>query len=199
HITRCGCWSHLRRKFVEALPQKKVAGTQRTKAEIGRDYCNNLFQIEETLKELTPKERYEKRLELEKPVLDAFWSWLDTVNALSGSALSKATTYARNQKPFMENYLLDGRLSISNNIAENAIRPFAVGRKNWLFSDTPKGADASAAIYSIVETAKANNLNIRAYLEYLLQYMPDMDWRHHPESLELLMPWSSRIQETCCR
>ena len=97
----------------------------------------------------------------------------------------------------MENYLLDGRLEISNNDAENAIRPFTVGRKNWLFADTPKGADASAAVYSIVETAKANGLNIRKYLEHLLQYMPDVNWRAHPEALEDLMPWSESVQELC--
>lgn len=196
-VTRCGCWAHLRRKFVDAIPQKKAEGAPQTKSEMGRDYCNKLFKIEESLKELSPDERYLKRLALEKPVLEAFWSWLDTVNALNGSALSKAITYARNQKPLMENYLLDGRLSISNNVAENAIRPFTVGRKNWLFSDTPKGADASAAVYSIVETAKANNLKVRAYLEHLLQYMPSTDWRNHPELLDSLMPWSHEIQEAC--
>lgn len=92
---------------------------------------------------------------------------------LKGSALGKVVTYARNQKPYMENYLLDGRCSFSNNAAENAIRPFTVGRKNWLFADTPKGAAASAAIYSIIETAKANGLNVYTYLEFLLMYMPD--------------------------
>ena len=99
----------------------------------------------------------------------------------------------------MENYLLDGRLTISNNAAENAIRPFTVGRKNWLFSDTPKGASASAAVYSIVETAKANGLNVFTYLEYLLLYMPDTDWRKHPEYLEDLMPWSENVQAECKR
>jgi len=196
-ITRCGCWAHLRRKFVEAIPQKKAKGALPTSAEIGRDYCNHLFKIEESLRELTPKERHVKRLELERPVLDAFWSWLEKVNVLNGSALYKAVTYARNQKPFMENYLLDGRLSISNNAAENAIRPFTVGRKNWLFCDTSKGADASAAVYSIVETAKANDLNVRAYLEYLLQYMPDTNWCCQPELLDLLMPWSDQVQRVC--
>lgn len=97
----------------------------------------------------------------------------------------------------MENYLLDGRCSISNNIAENSIRPFTVGRKNWLFSDTPKGADASAAVYSIVETAKANNLNIYTYLNYLLLYMPDTDYRRYPEAMEDSMPWSERVQNEC--
>ena len=196
-ITRCGCWAHLRRKFVEAIPDKKAADAPLTNAEIGRDYCNQLFKVEESLKDLTPEERFCKRLELEKPILEAFWCWLESLTVLKGSALGKAVTYAMNQRPFMENYLLDGRCAISNNAAENAIRPFTVGRKNWLFADTPKGASASAAVYSIIETAKANGLNVFAYLQHLLLYMPDTDWQNHPEELDDLMPWSPEVQEQC--
>lgn len=196
-ITKCGCWAHLRRKFVEAIPDKKAVDAPLTSAEIGRDFCNQLFKVEESLKDLTPKERFCKRLELEKPILEAFWCWLESLTVLKGSALGKAVTYAMNQRPFMENYLLDGRCAISNNAAENAIRPFTVGRKNWLFADTPKGASASAAVYSIIETAKANGLNVFAYLQHLLLYMPDTDWQNYPEELDDLMPWSSEVQEQC--
>lgn len=196
-ITRCGCWAHLRRKFVEAIPGKKLPDAPLTNAEIGRDYCNQLFEIESRLKNLKPEERKVKRLELEKPVLEAFWCWLENLNVLSGSALGKAVTYAKNQKKYMENYLLDGRCALSNNAAENAIRPFTVGRKNWLFADTPKGASASAAVYSIIETAKANGLNVYTYLEYLFLYMPDTDWRNYPELLDDLMPWSEAVQAEC--
>jgi hypothetical protein len=196
-VIRCGCWAHLRRKFIEAIPGKKAKNAPPTNAEIGRDYCNKLFLIEESLKELSPEVRYTKRLELERPVLDAFWCWLENLTVLNGSALGKAVTYAKNQKPYMENYLLDGRCSISNNTAENSIRPFCIGRKNWLFSDTPKGAEASAAVYSIVETAKANGLNVYTYLEYLLLYMPDTDYHNHPEDLKFLMPWSEAVQAEC--
>ena len=197
NITRCGCWAHLRRKFVEAIPNKKDANAPLTSAEIGRDYCNQLFKIEESLKALSFEERKIKRQELEKPVLEAFWCWLESLNVLKGSALGKAVTYAINQRPYMENYLLDGRCALSNNAAENAIRPFTVGRKNWLFADSPKGADASAAVYSIIETAKANNLNVYTYLQYLLLYMPDTDWRNYPEELDNLMPWSEAVQAEC--
>ena len=196
-IVRCGCWAHLRRKFVEAIPDKKTADAPLTSAEIGRDYCNQLFKAEESLKDLTPEERFCKRLELEKPILEAFWCWLESLNVLKGSALGKAVTYAMNQRSFMENYLLDGRCALSNNAAENAIRPFTVGRKNWLFADTPKGASASAAVYSLIETAKANGLNVFAYLNHLLLYMPDTDWQNHPEELDELMPWSPEVQEQC--
>ena len=196
-ITRCGCWAHLRRKFIEAIPKKTGTNEPLTNAEIGRDYCNQLFEIERDIKQLSPAERKSKRLELEKPILEAFWCWLENLNVLNGSALGKAVTYAKNQKKYMENYLLDGRCSISNNAAENAIRPFTVGRKNWLFADTPKGASASAAVYSIIETAKANGLNVYTYLEYLLLYMPDTDWRNCPEELDMLMPWAEDVQAEC--
>ena len=168
-----------------------------TNAEIGRDYCNQLFKIEEALKDFTPEERYHKRLELEKSVLEAFWCWLENLNVLNSSALGKAVTYARNQKKYMENYLLEGRCSLPNNAAENAIRPFTVGRKNWLFADTTKGASASAAVYSIIETAKANGLKVYTYLEYLFLYMPDTDWRNCPEELDVLMPWSESVKTIC--
>jgi hypothetical protein len=97
----------------------------------------------------------------------------------------------------VENYLLDGRCSLSNNLAENSIRPFTVGRKNWLFADTPKGATASASVYSIVETAKANELNVYAYLNHLLLYMPDADYQNNSDELDDLLPWSERVQTEC--
>lgn len=196
-VVRCGCWAHLRRKFVEAIPDNRAKDAPPTNAEIGRDYCNRLFKIEEGLSGLTPEEKYAKRLELERPVLDAFWYWLDSLHVLQGSALGKAATYAKNQKKFMENYLLDGRCSLSNNAAENSIRPFTLGRKNWLFSDTPKGASASAAVYSIVETAKANGLSVYTYLSYLFMYMPNTDYRNNPKALEELMPWFPQVQDEC--
>ena len=101
---------------------------------------------------------------------------------------------ARKQQPYMENYLLDPRCQISNNLAENAIRPFTVGRKNWLFSDTVKGAKASAVIYSLVETAGANGLSERGYLHIVLSNLPSMDFRQHPELLKDLMPWSDYMR-----
>ena len=165
--------------------------------EIGRDYCNKLFKIEEGLADLSAEEREDKRLELEKPVLEAFWSWVEKLQPLNGSRLGKAVTYAKNQKKYMENYLQDGRCSLSNNLAENSIRPFTVGRKNWEFSNSQKGAKASATIYSIIETAKANHLNTFKYLRYLLQKMPGIDYQNQPDLLEELMPWSHEVQEIC--
>jgi hypothetical protein len=153
--------------------------------------------VEEELKELTPEERKGKRQERSKPVLEAYWSWLKTINPLQGSKLGEAVTYALNQKDALETFLEDGRIEISNNRAENAIRPFVVGRKAWLFADTKKGATASAIVYSIVETAKANNLNVYRYLTHVFSKMPGMDFKSDPSLLQDLLPWSSKLPDDC--
>ena len=143
---------------------------------------------------LEPEQRQKARLEKEEPILRAFWSWLDTlsVQPLAGQ-LKKAVEYAQGQRPYLENYLKDPRCQISNNWAENAIRPFAVGRKNWLFSDTVRGARASAVVYSLAQTAKANGLHPRDYLKMLLEELPDLDFRAHPERLGRVMPWGKDV------
>lgn len=194
-VIRCGCLAHMRRYWHEALPGKSKKSRDKTPAEIGFAYCNQLFELEKEYADLDADTRKAKRLETEPAIWEAYWSWLETVNPSGGSRLAKAVTYAKNQKPYMENYLLDGRCSISNNIAENIARPYAVGRKNFLFHDTVKGARASSIIYSLVETAKLNNLNIYAYLETVLLYMPD--YKNEPEGIEELMPWSDMIQQRC--
>jgi len=195
-ITRCGCWAHLRRYMFEAIPKKKGSCSEKSEAYTGYSYCNQLFQIEKELKDLEPEERQKKRLELERPVLDAFWKWVNGINALGGSKLAKAINYAQNQKSYMENYLLDGRCSISNNAAERAVKSYVMGRKNFLFHDTVKGAKASAIVYTLAETAKANGLNIRLYLETVMTKM--LDYKNEPDSiLEELMPWSEAMQKSC--
>ena len=194
-VIRCGCLAHMRRYWKEALPGKTRKSSDKTPAEIGLNYCNQLFELEKEYADVDADTRKAERLETEPAIWEAYWSWLETVNPAGGSRLAKAVTYAKNQKPYMENYLLDGRCSISNNIAENIARPYAVGRKNFLFHDTVKGARASAIIYSLVETAKLNNLNIYAYLETVLLYMPD--YKNEPEGIEELMPWSEMIQQRC--
>lgn len=194
-VIRCGCLAHMRRYWHDALPGKPKKSSDKTPAEIGLDYCNQLFKLEKEYADLDADTRKTRRLETEPAIWEAYWSWLETVDPAGGSRLAKAVTYAKNQKPYMENYLLDGRCSISNNIAENIARPYAVGRKNFLFHDTVKGARASSIIYSLVETAKPNNLNIYAYLETVLLYMPD--YKNEPEGIEELMPWSDMIQQRC--
>ena len=135
------------------------------------------------------------RLEQSKPVLDAFWQWLDKQNPPGGSNLYKAVTYARNQKNYMNNFLLDGRISISNALTENSVRPYTLIRKNSLFHDTPKGATASAIICSLMETAKASGLDVQKYLEHVLLQMPDR--MKESAGIEDLLPWSEDIQNVC--
>ena len=146
---------------------------------------------------LPPDQKKKERLIREKPLLEAFWSWAEksAIGELPKSKLSKAFHYALNNREGFWTYLEDGNCSISNSLAENCIRPFVIGRKNWLFSDTPAGARASAVIYSIVETAKANNLASRDYIQFLFENLPDMEIQTHPERLDQILPWGKLIQE----
>ena len=197
-ITRCLCWTHLRRYFVEALP-KDINSPEATLPARGIDFCNKLFAEEKLIKELTPDERKIKRLETEKPILDAFWSWINSIKyiCLPKSKLGKAVDYAVNNKKGFMNYLLDGNCAISNNLSENSIRPFTIGRKNWLFSGSPRGAKASAAVYSIIETAKANGLEPYSYLAFLFGNLPGVQFEAHPEFLEEYLPWDPLVQSSC--
>jgi len=194
-VTRCGCWSHLRRKYQEAMP--KSGSLKDSAATVGFEYCNKLFAIEKDLEQLSPEKRKIQRQEQSKPVLEAYWSWLETVNPLQGSKLGEAITYSVNQKASLCTFLEDGRIELSNNRAENAIRPFVLGRKGWLFADTKKGAQASAIAYSIVETAKANGLNVYMYLVHIFSKMPALDFKTDPSLLEDLMPWSPKLPNYC--
>jgi transposase len=191
-VIRIACLAHIRRKFIEAAPKKKTS-EKPTPAEMGVLFCNKLFDLERQFKEDTPELRKAKRLEQSKPVLDAFWDWLDDQNPPGGSNLYRAVTYVRNQKEYMNNFLLDGRIEISNAITENAVRPYALIRKNSLFHDTPKGARASAITCSLIETAKACGLNVQKYLEHLLIKMPGLVDK--PAGIEDLLPWSKSMQE----
>lgn len=190
----------VRRKgyFVDAIA-KDIADVQTTIPAQAVAYINRLFEIEKNLEVLSPTGKKEQRLTQEKPVLDAFWSWAETASAgiLPKSKLGEAFTYAFNQKEGLMNYLQDGNCSISNNLAENSIRPFTIGRKNWLFSGSPRGAEASAGIYTLIETAKVNGLNPRKYIQYILSDIPGSDFRRHPESLEDYLPWNAAIQKNC--
>ena len=171
-VTHVGCWAHARRKFNEAvavMPKGKKGGA----ALEGEAYCTKLFHIEESLAELPPEERYTKRLEQEKPVLDALLSWADSRNAAPKSKLGIALTYLKNQWSNLTNYLKDGRLELSNNIAERSIKPFVISRKNFLFANTPSGAASSAVIFSMIETAKANSLDPYKYLTYIFRTAPN--------------------------
>jgi hypothetical protein len=116
---------------------------------------------------------------------------------LPKSKLGEALQYAVNHKEDLVNYLKDGNCSISNNLAENCIRPFTIGRKNWLLSGSLKGAAASAAVYSMIESAKANGLNPYKYLDYIFSELPGVQFGQHPEFLAACLPWNPDVQEAC--
>ena len=143
-------------------------------AAVGECYCTRLFQLEKSFAELAPEQRYTKRLEQEKPVLDALLVWAnETISKTAPkSAFGKALHYLLEQWPYLVRYLEDGRLELSNNRAERIIKPFVLGRKNWLFANTPVGAQSSAVIYSLIETAKENKLDPYRYLLWVLRSAP---------------------------
>ncbi len=191
-ITVVGCLAHARRKFDEALKTLKPEKREGSGAYIGRRYCDRLFALERELADLSSQERHEKRQELAAPILDDFLSWLDGQRAPK-NALGKAVYYCLNQWDYLKRYLLDGRLEISNNRAERAIRPFVIGRKNFLFCVSPAGAKSSAVIYSIVETAKENGLNPFEYLTFLFRELPS----HAGNDLTPFLPGSPTLPEIC--
>ena len=198
-VSLVGCWAHARRKFDEAL--KALPKEQRNApvvAKEGLDFCNQLFAIERKLHDASPEERYEKRLELSLPVMEAFLAWLkyQGPRTLPKSALGQAITYCRNQWDKLQEFLKDGRLELDNNRSERSIKPFVIGRKNWLFSNTPKGAKASATIYSIIESAKENGLNPFEYLQYLFEQLPNIDVEDKA-CLDGLLPWSDTLPGAC--
>ena len=193
---RCGCWIHARRKFIEASPDKKMLTP--SKAKTGFDFCEEILLEEKKLKDLNPEERKKKRNEKIKPIIDRFYLWCDQVEPRGATTkFPEALTYAKNQKESLCRFLEDGNIPAHNNRAENAIRPFVIGRKNWLFSQTAKGASASADMYSLVETAKANGLDVFEYLSWMFRQITAAYHSFTDEFLESLMPWSEKAQENC--
>jgi transposase len=190
NATSVGCWDHARRKFKEAQNAQPTGKKNKpSKADMALAQINKLYQIERTIKEATAPERYKIRQEKSLPVLNKLRAWVDTnrPKVLKDSLTGKALVYLDNQWDKLQVYCEDGRLNISNVLAENAIRPFVIGRKAWLFSDTPNGANASAVHYSFIETAKVNNIEPYAYLVAVLKNLPYADT---VEKLEALLPWN---------
>ena len=198
NIRVVGCWAHARRKFDEALQTLPKEERKNSLAAAGECYCTRLFRLEESFAELTPEERYNKRLKLEKPVLDALLAWAnETISkAAPKSALGKALYYLLEQWPYLVRYLEDGRLELSNNRAERSIKPFVMGRKNWLFANTPAGAQSSAVIYSLIETAKESGLDPYRYLVWVLKSAPSLsqvDERWADKLLPALAPHACKV------
>lgn len=191
---RLGCWSHARRKWVECLP--KGIEDKNSKAAQALELVEQIFAEEKRLEGLPKDEVHEQRLKHVKPILERYWKLLENISAVGGSNLDKAVNYSLNNKIELENFLLDGRLELTNNRAERAVKPFVMGRKNWLFSDTNKGADASMMWYSVIESAKLNGLNVYGYLLHLLTELPKLGEFPTDEQLDSFMPWT-KLPDFC--
>jgi len=200
-----GCFSHCRRYYMDAVDVVPKDARADCEAMKGVEFCNKLFDIERRLKKCSDEERYQKRLVQSKPVLDNFFTWASETSkiALDKTRLGKAITYTLNQWDNLSRFLEDGRLEIHNNASEQAIRPFTVARKNFMFCDTVNGANASAVTFSIISTAQANGLDPRAYLVFLLDQMRFVVRAGPPgseivtEAISHLLPWSPDIPDSC--
>lgn len=194
-VTLVGCWAHARRRFDEAL--KALPASKRSTsvaAREGLEYCNELFKIERGIRDFSPEKRYDRRQQQSRPVLEAFCAWLHTQKerVLPKSPIGEAVAYCLQQWEKLIAFLEDGHLEIDNNRSERSIKPFVIGRKNWLFSNTPRGATASAITYSIVETAKENGLKPFEYLQHLFEQLPNMDLEDR-DALDSLLPWKVQL------
>ena len=193
--TVIGCWVHLRRKFDEAYKATPEKSRPESIAPEAIKRLGQLFNLEEQWKGLTPDERQELRLRESKPLAEAFFAWVESKShkILPKMPIGVAFHYALGQQPWLMNFYLDGRCELSNNRAENSIRPFVMGRKNWLFCNSQKGARASSVVYSIIETAKANGLKPFAYLRFLFETVPNTT----TGNLDALLPWGEAVPEPC--
>ena len=189
-IVHVGCLAHARRKFDEALKAQKATGRGGLAAE-GLALIQRIYRVEKLAREakLTPEQRKKLRDERARPIWDELRRWLDAKrgHAPPQTLVGKAIGFLDNQWPLLIRYLDDGRVEVDNNLCENAIRPFVMGRKAWLFSDTPAGAHASARLYSLIETAKASGLEPYAYLEHVFAELPAMTT---VAEIETLLPWN---------
>jgi len=173
-VTRIGCWAHARRKFVEAAKANKKNNGQANKV---LKLIAKLYKLEKTIKDRDTQTKYQQRQAEAKPIVEQLHAWLTEVQPKvpPQATLGKAITYLANQWPSLVVYLENGAYPIDNNTVENAIRPFAIGRKNWLFSQSVQGANASANLYSLIETAKANGLEPYAYLKRVFTELPNAE------------------------
>jgi transposase len=202
NITRVGCWAHARRKFKDAQKARQTHDPNLAQAiRKALVYIRQLYELEKEAKDLNNEQRYQLRQTKSKPVLMSFFEWLreelpHEVQFEERSVFQAAINYCLNQKERLEAYLLDGRLSIDNNLSERSIKPFVMGRKNWLFANVPAGAKASAIVYSILETAKANGLRPQEYMTHLLITLPNIDTTDMSE-LDKLLPFSTTLPAIC--
>ena len=202
-ITVTGCMAHARRRFDEALTVLKKDFTKEqlreTTAYQAMARIGMLYKIEEMIRDKSPEERYEERQKQAKPLLEAFFEWLYTLkdSVDRSSLIGEAVLYTLNQEVYLKRYLEDGHLSIDNLAAERALKNFATGRRNWLFAKSIRGAQASATVYSITETAMLNGLKPYNYLTYVMGQMKDLGPFPEKDAMLELLPWSTSLPADC--
>jgi transposase len=190
-ITQLACWAHARRKFADIVKSGVSDEQSKRYANEAIVFIKNLYKIERDIKDDPPDMKYKIRQEKSYPIINTIRDWMDTrffIAQQLGGAIAKAFVYLNNQFSKLKVYLTDGRLCIDNNGAENHVRPIAIGRKNWLFATSTKGADAIASWYTIIETAKLNCLEPYYYLKYLLTELPV--YQRDNKNIEKLLPWN---------
>lgn len=196
-LNHAECWAHARRYFYESVPlddKKKMITT--SYGYTGVKYIDELFAIEKEIANLSIEEKLKIRKEKSAPILEKFYEWVYLTmesKYITNSKLKKALVYAKNQKTNLSKFLEDGTIPLTNSRAERSIRPFAVHRKNWLFADTTQGAKANAILYSLIESAKCNNLNIYKYIKYLLDELPQLNGEQSECEIEKYLPWSENL------
>ena len=199
NVKHAECWAHCRRKFYESIPldSNKKMDTS-CDGYKGVKFCDKLFEIENEIADLSVDEKLRVRSEKSKPILENFFDWVNLVmseKVVVNNKLKTALGYALNQKKELSEFLNDGRIPLTNSLAERAIRPFAVHRKNWLFADSVEGANANAVLYSLIESAKLNKLNVNKYINYLLEQIPQLDNPTNETILEKFLPWSKELPD----
>lgn len=192
-LTIAGCWVHCRRRFDEALKLVPKSCQKESNAFLLMKQIQAIYREEGKLKDLSSDERLKQRQAVIKPLVDAFFAYLKTINVSKKDKFGDAVGYALNQEKYLRVFLTDGDVPIDNNASERAIRGFCIGKKNWQMIDTIHGSKSSAIIYSIVETAKANNLKPFDYVQHLLEEIPKHMNDKDCSFLEDLLPWSGKL------
>lgn len=192
-LTIAGCWVHCRRRFDEALKLIPKSYQKESHAFLLMKQIQAIYREEGKLNDLSSDERLKQRQAVIKPLVDAFFAYLKTIKVSKKDKFGDAVGYARNQEKYLRVFLTDGDVPIDNNASERAIRGFCIGKKNWQMIDTIHGAKSSAIIYSIVETAKANNLKPFDYVQHLLEEIPKHMNDKDCSFLEDLLPWSEKL------
>lgn len=192
-LTIAGCWVHCRRRFDEALKLIPKSYQKESHAFLLMKQIQAIYREEGKLNDLSSDERLKQRQAVIKPLVDAFFAYLKTINVSKKDKFGDAVGYARNQEKYLRVFLTDGDVPIDNNASERAIWGFCIGKKNWQMIDTIHGAKSSAIIYSIVETAKANNLKPFDYVQHLLEEIPKHMNDKDCYFLEDLLPWSEKL------